>query len=255
MTKKSSPRKKRSEYIHATTISKEMNELIVTINELTGEVTFGSEMTNVYAEVSYERHKGPKILSRIPQKDKWLNFDSGPALTRNFDFICAVDTNTRIINGQKTSVVGVVTLKNNLQLPETRPTWKLDVPFCWHIIGIKSDQPENFGWYAAWEQLGRDGLINPALQVGMIVDSDLGNLGDYNHRRRPYFENDLLPPNLQLIYASADSGQENLVNQALSAADSVSGQVLNAVASGAISSNLEKLENPWYESMRIVRPR
>jgi hypothetical protein len=60
-------RKKRSEAIYATTASAETTEIVATYDHSTGQMSFGADMVNVYSEVTYERSKGPKVLSRIPQ--------------------------------------------------------------------------------------------------------------------------------------------------------------------------------------------
>lgn len=251
--KKHQKRKKRTEYIYGTTVG-EVNELIVTVDEHTGEIQFGGAMMNTYSEISYERPKGPKIISRIPQADRSLSFDTSAALTKNYDFLCAVDTNTRIIRGQKIAVVGVVVFKEGVPPAGATEYWHLDVPFCWEFVGIKVDKPENFGWLAAWEELSRRRLVTPLMRVGMVVDSDLGSISDYNSRQKPFFEERVLPSNVQLIYASADTGSDILVNKVLKIADSASSQVLDALESGNASPNTKKRDSPYFDGVRIVNP-
>ena len=96
--------------------------------------------------------------------------------------------------------------------------------------------------------------ITPATKVGMIVDSDLGNLKSYNARKAPVIRNDLLPETVQLIYASSDAGKENLVNRALAVADSVSSQSLAAIETGAVPFNRSNGNPPWYQSYRLILP-
>ena len=248
---KKPPRKKRIEHIYGTTAG-DVTEITMTVDERTGEIQFGGEMVNTYSEVSYERPKGPKIISRIPQAPSSLTFHNSTALFKNYDFLCAVDTNTRTINDQRVSAVGVVTF---WQAPPPRGQgeyWALDVPFCWEFVGLKVEKPENFGWLATLEELHHRRLVAPTMRVGMVVDSDLGNLVDYNTRRKPFFEDRLLPENVRLIYASADTGGESLLNRVLKVADSVSGQVLEAVASGAVAPNLKRADSKYFEGQRIV---
>lgn len=248
---KKSPRKKRIEHIYGTTAG-EVSEIVMTVDERTGEIQFGGAMVNTYSEVSYERPKAPKVVSRIPQAASSLTFHSSTALFKNYDFLCAVDTNTRMLNDQKVSAVGVVTFRQAPPPHGTSEYWALDVPFCWEFVGLRVEKPENFGWLAALEELTRRKLVAPEMRIGMVVDSDLGNLIDYNARRKPFFENRLLPDKLQLIYASADTGGESQLNRVLKVADSVSGQVLDAVATGAMAPNLRRVDSPYFEGQRIV---
>lgn len=250
---KKPPRKKRIEHLYGTTAS-DVSEMVITIDERTGEIQFGGAMVNTYSEVSYERQKGPKIVSRIPQADPALSFDSSAALFKNYDFLCAVDTNTRVINDQKISVVGVVTFRQAPPPEGASEYWAIDVPFCWEFVGLKVEKPENFGWLAALEELHHRRLVTPEMRIGMVVDSDLGNLTDFNARRKPFFEDRLLPKNVQLVYASADTGGESLLNRVLKVADSVSGQVLDAVATGAAIPNRKRKDSPYFEGIRIIDP-
>jgi len=257
MANKKPEKKKRNEHIYATTKG-EVTEIVVTANSLTGEITFGTGVTNVYSEVTYDRPKGPKVLSRIPQAHPDVSFDTPPALLKNFDFLCAVDTNNREIQGKRVCVVGIYTFKRVL-IPAAagvKEDWQGDVPFCLEYINIRLDlKPENFGWLATYEHLLKFDIIDKTKRVGMVVDSDLGNLNAYNKRELPVDGPDFLPPNVTLIYASADAGKESLVNQALSIADSVSTQVLDALQSGKAPFNAKpRFDYRNFDNLRIIRP-
>ena len=222
-----------------------MNSLGAPVDPETGNISFCQEMINVYSEVSYERTKGPKILSRIPQDcSDDISFDASSALEKNYDFVCAVDTNTVELAGKSLSVVGIVT---------TQPVWfsgrrglfhgwRFDVPFCLEYIGIKG-KPENFGRLSAFDHLEKFGLIGKGEKVEMIVDSDLTNLTDYNQKKLPKYGPHYLPDNVTLVYGSSDGGKEIVANKALAVADSVSAQCLAAVKSGRVPFNQKQIES------------
>ncbi|MCA2378614.1 hypothetical protein ATU3C_17810 [Agrobacterium genomosp. 3 str. RTP8] len=243
--------KPRIEAICATTVG-DVSEIIVTVNQ-DGEVSFGQPMSNVFSEVSYAREgKAPKVLSRVPQASAELSFDAWPAILRNFDFVCAVDTNNRDINGRRVSVTAVVSAHSEPP-PEGRSAyWRLDVPFCWEFIDLKTDKVENHGWLEAYDQLVKLGIIRADTRVGMIVDADLGNIPSFNRRELSVFGDRLLPEKLQLIYASADTGSENVLNRILQAADSASTQTLDAISSGAVPFNKCDKPSSLYAGRRIV---
>lgn len=102
-----------------------------------------------------------------------------------------------------------------------------------------------------WEQ----GIIDGRKRAGVVVDSDLGNINDYNHRRKPVFETTHLRPNTQLIYASADTGKDSILNKTLDAADSAATLLLNEVKKGLTPFNDEQVDSPWYEGVRIIAPK
>lgn len=250
--KRNSGRKPRNEHIYGTTVGN-VTELVVHVDERNGEISFGQEMTNVYSERSYDRPKGAKIISRIPQANTGLSFDDGPALQKNFDIVCAVDTNTKVVHGKRVSMVGIATATPGA-LPARdgiKRFWRYDVPFCLEYAGLQC-APENFGWLAALEIMGARGLIRAGQRVGLIVDSDLGNLRAYNERTMPVDNGQNLPTGVTLVYAADDAGKDNIANQALSIADAAATQCLLALQQGIIPMNAERSDNPLFETYRSI---
>lgn len=247
-------KKPRKDYVYARTVGK-VSELEVIYNTQDGSINFGGEVENVYSAVTYDRKKGEKILSRIPQGNEGLFFDQPEALEKNFDILCAVDTNTLVLQGKRVSVTGVALLVP-VWVPEAKGLtkyWKFDVPFCLEFVELKM-KPENFGWVAALEQMHHRGVIDLNKKIGLIVDSDLGNIPDFNARKKPVEGQWLLPENTQLIYASADVGKEYIANKAIGVADSVSAQCLDAVNSGKAPFNEKRVDSPFYEGFRFITP-
>lgn len=250
---KKQKRKKRIQQIYGTT-GGDVGELIVNVDQRTGEISFGSPMTNVYSEVSYERTKAPKVISRVAQEGRSLSFDPEDAVLKHYDFLCAVDTNTRTIRDYQVSVTAVITFAEAPPPPGAKRYWQLDVPFCWEFIGLKTQKPENFGWLAALEEMVYRRLIASQKRIGMLVDSDLGNIGAYNAREKPFFGDVLLPNNIKLIYASADTGGESVINRVIRTADSVATQSLDAIERGEVPFNRMTNSTEWYDGIRIIRP-
>ncbi|MBB3411910.1 hypothetical protein FHT87_005877 [Rhizobium sp. BK316] len=252
-SRKDKNRKPRFEHLYGTTADN-VSEIVVRVNEATGEIEFGQPMVNVYSQVSYARPKGEKVLTRVPQDSAALSFDIQRALLANFDYTVAVDTNSRTINGRTVSVTAVVAFEEASPPPGASAYWKLAVPFCWEFIDLTTEKIENFGWLAAYEQLVAGGHISAGNRLGMIVDSDLGNIPNFNARSAPVFEESFLPPGVQLIYASADAGSENVVNRVLQAADAISAQALDAIARGDVEFNRCDKPTQWYAGLRIINP-
>lgn len=249
--KKNKPSKKRIEHLFATTVAN-VDSLIIRVNPLTGVIEFGQPMADVYSEVSYERPKGPKVLTRIPQGADSASFEAEHALEIQFDLVFGVDTNTRTINGRQVSVAGVASYRKGTPTPGASVLWIPDVFLCWEFIDIQSDQKENLGWIAAFEELTHRGIIRDGHRVGMIVDSDLGNIPAYNARTKPVFADKNLPQGVQLVYGSADAGSENFVNRVLQAADKVSNHVLDLIGSGDVPFNKCDQPTDWYAGSRPV---
>lgn len=255
MPKKRKPRdtrKPRDEHIYATTAGA-VSEILFTVDERTGAFRFEQPMENIYYERSYARPKGPKVISRIPQAQKNLDFEETPALLANYDKICAVDTNTRLISGRPVSMTGVTTLHREGLPTAEGPVmgWRFDVPFCLQFDDL-TVPPENFGWVMALVYLRREGFFSAGDRIGVIVDSDLGNLRAYNDRKAPVIEGQYLMEGATLIYASADTGKEALVNRALQIADTTAALSLQGLESGVIPPIARSITSPIFTGHRVI---
>lgn len=248
-------KKPRSEYLYGVTKGV-VSQLQFTVDTGTGEINFGPNVGNTYSEISYERAKGPKVLSRVPQGGEFLTFSTDQALTKNYDFLCAVDTNTRQRDGKTLCVTGIITVSNT-KVPGREGLhgfWKFDMPYCL-VFTQPQAKPEAIGWIAAWETLRRYGKFTDAMRVGIIVDSDLNNISAFNQRNKPVFGSTFLPQNAQLVYATSDSGMENVVNKALATADSVSTQTFRAIEASPPPLIVSAVESPWFEGFDMIFPR
>jgi|WetSurMetagenome_2_1015567.scaffolds.fasta_scaffold424018_2 hypothetical protein len=92
-------RKKRNEYVYATTEG-EVSQIGITIDPQTNEIVFNTPVKNTYAETNFDRLKGPKVINRIPVMPEALQLNRNDALFQNYDVLVGIDTNTQIIGGQ-----------------------------------------------------------------------------------------------------------------------------------------------------------
>jgi hypothetical protein len=159
-----------------------------------------------------------KICQRMPllgQTD--LSFVSS---LKNFDVLYAIDTSTK----DGLSVCAVIRCD----------LWHLNREVISNISQIHTksfsnvENPENFGWFCAIREIINNNFRNLSKRVGIVVDCNLGNIPQYNHRQLPIYSDFFLPPNIQLIYASADAGS-NFLNFILKKADQEAKNGLNKV--------------------------
>lgn len=87
-----------------------------------------------------------------------------------------------------------------------------------HIFAASAipERPENENWVRLIELLKQSCHCTDPRMVGIVVDSDLGNIEDYNNRKLPIFKDYFLPESYELIYAS-DKVSDNILNQMISA--------------------------------------
>ena len=137
---------------------------------------------DAYHDVNFDRKKGPKILNKTPLDPSKLIINPNIAL-EIFDSIFAIDTNTKVVNGESISVTCIVLCKitrdkNNLLIAKFAPVHCLEFR---NIQGVA----ENTAWMKVIQLITANPAYNINLKFGIIVDSDLGNIPSYNNRSKP----------------------------------------------------------------------
>ena len=219
-----------------------------------GSIGFGPEAEEAKVETSYQRAKGPKIVNRVHLPNATYERNLWEFVRKNFDKIFAVDTNSSIFEDQNISVCAVVELRQDFIASEriTNCYWSFSSPFCIEIHGAQF-KPENLGWYLALNRLEHFGRWKPSDRTALVVDCDLSLLGKYNARTLPIFSNFVLPANVQLHYASGETGRDQPFNKAISVADSLSSQTIKAIKSKTIPALQGKRhQNELFDDWRIV---
>jgi hypothetical protein len=112
-------------------------------------------------------------------------------------------------------------------------------------------KPELIGWQTAIEMLRVNPKYRPAMKIGIIVDSELGNLKGFNNRVIPILDGFYLPQNMTLVYASSDKARESASNQLLRVADSTASRVLQQVIEHRDEENLFPVDNRPYTHFRV----
>lgn len=240
------PSKPRFERVYATTAD-HVEEISLSVDPKRGVVHFGPAVTNSYGEVSYQRPRGAKILTRTPLAGPGLQLDPNDGLLSNYDVLVAVDTNTRQVAAQRISVTGIVVGVR----ARCGEALAYRTPFCLELVDV-AEEPERIGWMMAIRELREQRIVQPEARVGMIVDADLGRIPAYNSRELPLYRAFFLPDWIQLIYASADVGRTYLANKLIQMADRASRQVLDCLRAGKAPLNSHALQGLPYRGYRRV---
>jgi hypothetical protein len=254
MSKKKEGKKRREEQIFFTTEAKS-GEITIFFDQ-NGNLELDNGMRNIYTETTYGRPKGKKVISRVPLIDSG-QFEINMAIEENFDVIFAIDTNTRSIGGVNISISGVIQCQKVFAVDPfgvTEKSWGYWTPFCMEFTDIKS-MPENVGWMMLIDYLHFKMKDIRGKKIGIIVDSNLENLNNYNLRILPIYGNFFLPENIKLIYASSDVGKDLFPNQMLKLADKASNMCLKELESGRIAFNNKKINGAPYKAYRRLIPK
>jgi len=161
----------------------------------------------------YDKKKGQKILYDIPVDVNNLSLN----YLKQFDYIYAIDTNIKEVEGRLMSVCYCA--KYN---PLTKEGF-MRGPICFE------DNPnvtEQSNWGELIKDIMKQDEYSSNLKIAIVVDSDYGNIQKYNSRELPIANQFYVPENFTLIYASTDSGIENLPNQMISECDKLAKKYL-----------------------------
>ncbi len=214
----------------------------------------GRELTakTVTVEQTYERKKGPKVLNRAALNPCEIFANPNRALEQ-FHEIYAVDTNTKKIDSVPISVTGIVGGQNTkIEIPHHTAVRYRPLS-CMEFHNV-TEKPENLGWMEAIKAIMRYPNYNDRHRIAIIVDSDLGLINSYNNRETGIYGNFFLPGNFSLVYASADSGSENIANKMIKLADAISTVILRLLESSITVENVEAVKGEKYSHIRVWKP-
>ncbi|MDD5692073.1 MAG: hypothetical protein PHP10_02725 [Candidatus Omnitrophica bacterium] len=232
--------KKRNKIITATTVV--TDSLSVDYDPSTDNFIFNeADTATVKSRITYTRASGKeKVLTVSPGHDKAASFDQTRNLKHSVDYLCAIDTNTRMINNVKVSVSVIY------QVPGILRRHAQAIPLiylCSYLItGVKEGvNPEVIGWHLFLNNKIQFDHFKNQRRLGLVVDSELAKLDAINSITVPYYKDCFLPKFVTLIYASTDSGKENIANQLLSYCDKGAGMVLEHIQRNQLT--IPNLEN------------
>lgn len=151
-----------------------------------------------------------RILSEVPKDPGDNSLDLHKKLNR-YDSLLAIDTNSKIVKGTNYSIGFSCQLIKNIK--DQKIEWTLKPVQIFVITGING-KPENRNWKYLIEFIKSHSNYNPKHLIGIIVDSDLGEISDFNKRNKPIIDNFLIPNNIELIFAS-DRSSDNILNKAI----------------------------------------
>lgn len=200
---------------------------------------------NAKMETSYIKNSSKeKRTNSTPLKSSDLSFNVNKALRRNFDLLIAVDTNTRLINEQIVSVAMSYYIEKPLNLYNDK------IPFypgaSYIFLNPNNDiSSEKLGWHTIISNNINLNVLDH-YSIGLIVDCDLGLHDAINSRRIPYFEDNYLPNNMQLIYASSDSTSDSLQNLMISSCDKFANKIMHSDELNEIIASKKALKESEY---------
>jgi hypothetical protein len=193
--------------------------------------------TTVITSQTYERQKGRKILYQANQDPADIHLDPNENLC-SFKTIFAIDTNT---DPNTCTSISVSLLLHNIG-KNAEGAWSFSAGFPQaFIFNSRGKDPERFAWHVLLLGI----LQSPDVKkpIAIIVDSHLNAISEINGRKQVVNEDFFLPPEISLLYASADTGGEFIPNAAI--------KVCDCMATKIARSGIPLTDNKGFQFFRI----
>ena len=163
----------------------------------------------------YERANNKKKILNALEFDGNELMDINAALLSKYNAVFAIDTNTSVKDGDSRSISTVIRFVLN---PSANKI--LLVPIRFYEFRNSCKKIENVAWAILMQELVAEiKKLDLSIKIGIVVDSDLGNIDKFQQREEPIIDQFFIPDNMSLIYAGADSGSEFWVNKAIKCSD------------------------------------
>lgn len=203
-------------------------------------------------EYGYKRERKYKVLAKgpLPTANSYLN----PNMSLlEFDSVFALDTNSKTIDQDKVSVAALLHFK--IETTNNSAAMIGHAFIGWFEYWNIKEKEENIVWMEIARAINEQSEYQKQ-KVALLVDSDLGNHELFNKRELPIFDNYYLPSNFTLIYASADSGKETLINRAITFCDKKASELMQYIASKDVGINIKdaKVEGRPFTHFRQWYP-
>jgi hypothetical protein len=202
---------------------------------------------------SYQGENKHKIVNTVFADNIYLDATSS---VTEFEKLLVVDTNTKQVNNIKIAI-GIMILCDISVSGETfkiTPTSLLSdcFPDYWSQTSPFQMQYENYMW-SNFLSIIRDEIKDYFHgKIAMVVDSDLGNLPNYNDHKTVFFNGLIrpcinpiivLPENIRMFYAKSDKPNDSVLNNYISCCDDISNKLFAGI--------MARLDN--YETKIIDR--
>lgn len=172
--------------------------------------------------VGYERDSGKyKSTTRISADPQCISAKV-PVWVHRYDRIFAVDTNTVRLDGEDISVTCCV--RADIDFVENAWNARIE-PIDALVVSKPQIKPELIGWIDVISRIN----TNLSLKIGLVVDSELGNIPEYNLRKIPIADGIFLPQNVELVYASSDHDKNVPFNFLIAKCDSDASLLINKI--------------------------
>jgi len=205
--RRATPKLPRDDYVYGSTADV-VSTLTFTVNSVTGAASIaGVDPSTITRRLTHKRAgKDDKVIYSAPADDFSLSLGHFDELKRRFDYLIAVDTNTRkkpeVQEGYAVSASCIYYISEPIQTVTSQIQYQHLASYIILDTNIHAKH-EPLGWHLAIIRH----VAHPVLRtsrIGIIVDSELGKHLEINARKIAYYAGHYLPENVTLLYASGE---------------------------------------------------
>ena len=216
----------------------------VTINGM-GQVRLntsdGAKPVLVLHERLRARSKGPKTITRIPAHPMDVKIGNTLDALCKYKTMYFIDTNTQDAGGSKISAACIMLC--SVEMPDEGRYVVRYAPACAFEIHNCFEKPENFAISILQSMLQSGPGFQRSDRFAIVNDSDLGNHNSFNAGQLPIYGDIYLSSNIDLVYASADTGND-ILNIIMRKCDKwATRAIAGAIAAGLKNSAAKKVKN------------
>jgi hypothetical protein len=187
----------------------------------TGEVINSTSQVRSY----FGDFKIRKLLE-VPKDSNDHSVDELKKLSR-YNKIFGIDSNTTLIEDTKVSIGVACCLV--YEVDDVFNGWVFKpIPNPFPLVYLGDLKIENYNWRQLINYIMAHQDYEANHLIGIVVDSDLENLSDYNKKVLPIIDNFYLPPNFELIYAS-DKAMDSPLNGVIKHCHKLANAILSQV--------------------------
>ena len=186
-----------------------------------------------YSQTHYESESGKeRVISRVQDKVIPNEPELLRHLSSSFDLIVAMDTNTKIIAGERISAVGIIhCVLQPISEPERTG---YNVIFPWQGTRLFRNcpsvlSPEKFAWITEIRKINTGELRCDSKKVAIVTDHDLNKHASFNAKNVSIFKDFYLPDNFTLMYGRGDGPNDNLLNHLVKHCDKEASTILEMI--------------------------
>ncbi len=190
-----------------------------------------------------------KVVSSIPSM---ATFDISTTLTSDFKTIYAIDTNTKRLNNDMISISCIL----ECYVKKTEIAQQIKLFYRRHYLAFKNcpnNESERFAWFRLVVMITSALRYDGSPRIAVITDHDLNRHSKYNAKELPIHKDFYLPDNFTLIYASSDTGKENMLNMLIAECDKHASNILKELEEkgtatiGNSTVTIDRIHSPSFD--------